>query len=42
MERDLSKLDIAALFLAGKSFADDEMVIAVGVAMDDWKHILGF
>ena len=41
-ERDLSELDLVALFLDGKSFADDEMVIALGVSMDGSKHILGF
>ena len=30
------------LFLDGKSFADDQMVIAVGVGIDGGKHILGF
>jgi putative transposase len=41
-ERDISVLDIVAVFLDGKSFAKDEMVIALGVAMDGSKHILGF
>jgi transposase-like protein len=41
-DRDLSDLDLVALFLDGKSFADDQMVIAVGVAQDGNKHILGF
>jgi len=41
-ERDLSNLDLVALFLDGKSFADDQMVIAVGVDMEGNKHILGF
>jgi transposase-like protein len=31
MERDLSGHDLVALFLDGKSFGDDEMVIAIGV-----------
>ena len=42
MDRDLSKLDIVTLFLDGKSFADDEMVIAIGVALGGKKHVLGF
>ena len=41
-ERDLSDLDLVALFLDGKAFADDEMVIALGVTLTGEKHILGF
>ncbi len=41
-ERDLSDLDLVAIFLDGKSFADDQMVIAVGVDLKGSKHILGF
>jgi len=41
-ERDLSDLDLVAVFLDGKSFADDQMVIAVGVDLEGHKHILGF
>jgi transposase-like protein len=41
-ERSLASLDIVALFLDGKSFADDEMVIALGVTMAGEKVILGF
>lgn len=41
-EREISGLDIVALFLDGKSFAEDQMVIALGVAMDGSKHLLGF
>ena len=41
-ERDLSKLDIVALFIDGKRFAEDEMVIALGVTLEGKKHILGF
>lgn len=41
-ERDLSSLRLAAIFLDGKSFAEDQMVIAVGVDQDGYKHILGF
>ena len=41
-ERDLSGLDLVALFLDGKSFAEDQMVIAVGVDLEGNKHILGF
>jgi len=41
-ERDLSDLDLVAVFLDGKSFAEDQMVIAAGVDLDGHKHILGF
>ena len=41
-ERDLSDYDIVALFLDGKTFGDDEMVIALGVTMKGEKVVLGF
>jgi putative transposase len=41
-ERDLSTLDIVALFLDGKTFADDEMVIALAVTMGGDKVFAGF
>ena len=41
-ERDLSGLDILVIFIDGKSFGDDEMVLAMGVAVDGNKHMLGF
>ena len=41
-ERDLSDLDLVALFLDGKSFAEDQMVVAAGVDLEGHKHILGF
>ncbi len=41
-ERDLSSLDLVAVFLDGKSFADDQMVIATGVDLEGHKHLLGF
>lgn len=41
-DRDLSGLDLVALFLDGKSFAEDQMVIALGVSLDGSKHLLGF
>lgn len=41
-ERDLSPLDVVALFLDGKTFVDDEMVIALGVTANGDKHVLGF
>jgi transposase-like protein len=42
MERDLSRWDVVGLFLDGKSFAEDAMVIAVGVTLSGEKVILGF
>lgn len=41
-ERDLSQHDVVALFLDGKSFARDAMVIALGVTMQGEKIFLGF
>lgn len=41
-ERDLSDYDFVGLFLDGKTFADDEMVIALGVTLDGQKVPLGF
>ena len=41
MERDLSGHDLVALFLDGKSFGDDEMVIAIGVTIEGKKLVLG-
>lgn len=41
-ERDLSGLDVVVLFLDGKSFADEEMVIALGVTLGGEKYCLGF
>ncbi len=41
-ERDLSAYDVVALVLDGKSFAQDSMVIALGVTLTGEKVILGF
>lgn len=41
-ERPLGDLDLVGLFIDGKTFADDQMVIALGVDIDGNKHILGF
>ena len=41
-ERPLDDYDFVALFIDGKSFADEEIVIALGVAMDGQKIPLGF
>lgn len=42
MERDLSQHDFVALFMDGKTFAEDEMIMALGVTMSGEKMILGF
>ncbi len=41
-ERDLSQLDIVAVFLDGKTFAEMTMVVAVGITLTGEKHVLGF
>ncbi len=41
-ERDLSGYDVVGLFLDGKTFGDDEMVIALGVTIKGKKVVLGF
>jgi|TARA_Y100000294_G_C8534643_1_gene328496 transposase-like protein len=40
--RDLSGEDIVAMFVDGKGFAEDEMILAVGVKMGGEKVVLGF
>lgn len=42
LERDLSKEDIVAIFIDGKTFAENEIVIAMGINMRGEKKILGF
>jgi len=42
LERDLSGYDIVAIFLDGKSFAENEMVLALGVTLEGKKVFLGF
>lgn len=41
-ERDLSGYDLVGLFLDGKTFGDDQMVIALGVTLQGQKVVLGF
>jgi len=41
-ERDLSEHDFAVLFLDGKTFAEDTMVIALGITLEGEKKLLGF
>lgn len=40
--RDLSGYDIVAIFIDGKCFAENEMVIALGVTIQGEKVLLGF
>lgn len=41
-ERELSQWPIVAIFIDGTSFADDQMIIALGLCTDGSKRILGF
>ncbi|MFI5366876.1 MAG: transposase [Candidatus Binatia bacterium] len=41
-ERSLSAYDFVAVFLDGKTFADDTMVVALGVTLTGEKVVLGF
>ncbi len=41
-ERDLSDLDLVGMWLDGKTFADDTMVIALGLTLEGRKVPLGF
>jgi len=41
-ERRLDNLDIISIFIDGKVFAEDEMIIAVGITMSGEKVVLGF
>lgn len=41
-ERDLSGHDLVAVFLDGKTFGDDQMVIALGVTLEGQKVVIGF
>jgi putative transposase len=42
LERDLSSHDIVAIFMDGKTFAENSIVIALGITMDGDKVLLGF
>ncbi len=42
MERDLSGYDIVAIFMDGKFFAKNEIVLALGVTTEGEKTLLGF
>ena len=41
-ERDLSDLDLVAVFMDGKTFADEQMLVCLGVTIDGRKIPLGF
>lgn len=41
-ERSLEDYDLVAVFLDGKAFADEEIIIALGVTLDGQKVPLGF
>ena len=41
-ERSLEGYDLVALFLDGKSFADEQIIVALGVTIDGQKIPLGF
>ncbi len=42
LERDLSGHDILAIFIDGKSFADNQIIIALGITLEGEKIVLGF
>ena len=42
LERRLDRYDVVALLLDGKTFAEDEMVAAVGITITGEKELLGF
>ena len=41
-ERSLAEYDLVALFVDGKTFADEEMIIALGITLEGEKIPLGF
>jgi len=41
-ERSLADYDLVALFVDGKTFADEEMIIALGITIQGEKIPLGF
>jgi len=42
MDRKLDNLDIVAIIIDGKTFKDDEMIIALGITIEGKKVVLGF
>lgn len=41
-ERDLSKYDFVAIAIDGKTFGEDDLIVAVGITIEGRKVILGF
>ena len=41
-DRDLSELDLVAMFVDGKYFGECQMIIALGISIEGTKHCLGF
>lgn len=41
-ERDLSSYDFVSMWIDGKTFADDMLVVAMGLTMDGYKMPMGF
>ena len=42
LERDLSGYDIVSIFIDGKGFAENEVIIALGITLTGEKVVLGF
>ena len=42
LERDLSGYDIVSIFIDGKGFAENEIIVALGITLEGEKVILGF
>jgi putative transposase len=42
LERDLSQENIVAIFIDGKTFSENEIVVAMGITLEGEKKILGF
>ncbi len=42
LERDLSGYDIVSIFIDGKGFAENEIIVALGITLTGEKVILGF
>ena len=42
LERDLSGHDVVSIFIDGKSFADNQIIIALGITLEGKKVVLGF
>ena len=42
LERDLSGYDIVSIFIDGKGFAENEIIVALGITLTGGKVVLGF